>query len=671
MTIDEQRRKSPDGDPEYLISGRGALKKNQLQGSMVFGESQGPSMDGVFYMDNIGSPVTINQELAPPEMVRSLSPTCSDSSQEVIVFAGRKHAPPKSSHNKSSSVLKDHSKTDHHSPSARDRSDSPNFATTRPPPRKIATSNESNPSAVPVKHTPCTVYLGEESCELATEDLLAPLRMSRQGRRKQQGSRKGARPKKEEDEILADYIKHMDNDETSDETFTNLAQDNPTSRAPSIELGVRAVIDGDADEVGRSSPFGRSPFRDLTIARGFNDDSDLSSSADEESDQSDDEAQIAADVQDYMDDIEDERDLLERKQARMTDERIARLLTKQDELGLSSSELLLFDGNEVENEVQYMEVEDDGEAVFLRSSAADRTARRMSNKTRHRFNGTLPSARLTGEKVPQDPYGDFDIMDRDRPSLNRTAKNRRNAPAFELSDIELQATILRSWEKDRSKKKIRKKEREELRAQGLLSGQNQTDIKVKYREGISYDEVKDELLEFMMSSKPRYYTFWQCLIIQANFHSLALPPMANKDRRIVHEMAHVLRLKSKSSGIGKSRFPVLYKTGRTGDLDETVTNALQSLSKSQRFFPRKDVKGQRRSAVPRRARRNGGDTSGVSYRDGEVVGAAAPEIGIENRGRAMLEKMGWSKGTALGALNNKGMLQPVIPTIKTTKAGLG
>lgn len=147
--------------------------------------------------------------------------------------------------------------------------------------------------------------------------------------------------------------------------------------------------------------------------------------------------------------------------------------------------------------------------------------------------------------------------------------------------------------------------------------------------------------------------------------------MANKDRRIVHEMAHVLRLKSKSSGAGKARFPVLYKTGRTGDFDETGVKNLESLFNSQRFFPRKDVKGQRKSGTTRRDRGDAGNTAGVSYRDGEVVGAAAPEIGIENRGRAMLEKMGWSKGTALGASNNKGMLQPVIHTVKTTKAGLG
>jgi len=59
------------------------------------------------------------------------------------------------------------------------------------------------------------------------------------------------------------------------------------------------------------------------------------------------------------------------------------------------------------------------------------------------------------------------------------------------------------------------------------------------------------------------------------------------------------------------------------------------------------------------------------FRDGEIVGAAAPELGTENKGRQMLEKMGWSSGTALGALNNKGILQPVATVIKTSKAGLG
>jgi hypothetical protein len=61
----------------------------------------------------------------------------------------------------------------------------------------------------------------------------------------------------------------------------------------------------------------------------------------------------------------------------------------------------------------------------------------------------------------------------------------------------------------------------------------------------------------------------------------------------------------------------------------------------------------------------------VSYMDGDVVGGTAPEIGVENRGRAMLEKMGWSSGTALGAINNKGILLPVAHVVKNSRTGLG
>ena len=147
--------------------------------------------------------------------------------------------------------------------------------------------------------------------------------------------------------------------------------------------------------------------------------------------------------------------------------------------------------------------------------------------------------------------------------------------------------------------------------------------------------------------------------------------MGHSDRKLVHEMANVLRLKSKSSGDGKSRYPMLYKTSRTAEFNETAMSSIMKHLNSKRFLPRKDPKGSGKAAAIKRTRGNVGKTAGVSYHDGEVVGAAAPEIGIENRGRAMLEKMGWSKGTALGALNNKGMLQPVTHIVKTTKAGLG
>ena len=134
---------------------------------------------------------------------------------------------------------------------------------------------------------------------------------------------------------------------------------------------------------------------------------------------------------------------------------------------------------------------------------------------------------------------------------------------------------------------------------------------------------------------------------------------------LVHYIANTFSLKSKSVGGGRSRFPVLYKTSRTQTYCDNATDNIDARMNLP-FFPRTDKVSKKGR---NNGRRNGGNAA--SYHDGEVVGATAPELGIENRGRAMLEKMGWSTGTALGATNNKGIMQPLAHVVKTTKAGLG
>lgn len=60
-----------------------------------------------------------------------------------------------------------------------------------------------------------------------------------------------------------------------------------------------------------------------------------------------------------------------------------------------------------------------------------------------------------------------------------------------------------------------------------------------------------------------------------------------------------------------------------------------------------------------------------NYADGDVIGAAAPELGAENKGRAMLEKMGWSKGKTLGVGQNQGKhLEPIELKMKRGRGGL-
>ncbi|KAI9845870.1 MAG: hypothetical protein M1838_001525 [Thelocarpon superellum] len=354
-------------------------------------------------------------------------------------------------------------------------------------------------------------------------------------------------------------------------------------------------------------------------------------------------AQGEGKLDDEDEDVLDEADLLQRKVERMTDERIARLLAKQEELGMGSEELLLFDDD------------DEAEADPGKGPSKSKMTHRRPSRSSKKSKATRPMADFPSATFLADAYDNFDVMDWERSSVQITPRGKKKALPFQVSDSELEAQLISSWTKDRKKKSAQKQEREELRAQGLLGkkNNNQPKLQAKYDEGMTLEDIKDEIREFLLSTK----------------QSLALPPMDKKDRKIVHEIANAFNLKSKSTGAGRGRFPTLLKTARSAKYDENAIGDLDARLRQRRFFPRMDKTGRKGLAVPNR--NGGGRNAAVSYRDGEVVGAAAPELGVDNRGRAMLEKMGWSTGTALGALDNKGILQPVTHVVKISKAGLG
>jgi hypothetical protein len=136
--------------------------------------------------------------------------------------------------------------------------------------------------------------------------------------------------------------------------------------------------------------------------------------------------------------------------------------------------------------------------------------------------------------------------------------------------------------------------------------------------------------------------------------------MGKEDRKMVHCLANFLKMGSKSSGTGNNRYPCIYKTSRTLPLDRLEAAEEQI---DRWVSPRPRAKG--------RGGRTGGSGAAVSYKDGEIIGGTAAEIGADNKGRAMLEKMGWTTGTGLGALNNKGSVQPIMLQMKATRVGLG
>lgn len=188
-------------------------------------------------------------------------------------------------------------------------------------------------------------------------------------------------------------------------------------------------------------------------------------------------------------DDEDDQDLWQRKADHMTDEQIARLLSKQEELGMGSNELLLLDDDEEDDEVPL------GTNHFSSSMLAfhkTQTTARGAKRPR----GEFPDATAMANA-----YDGFDVMDFDRPSLRRKPKGRKGKLQFDLSDSELEASLQAAHENDRTKKKERKQEREALRAAGLLGSKNgKPDLKDKYREGMTMMAVKDEMKSFLIGN---------------------------------------------------------------------------------------------------------------------------------------------------------------------------
>jgi len=162
------------------------------------------------------------------------------------------------------------------------------------------------------------------------------------------------------------------------------------------------------------------------------------------------------------------------KQSKLSDRQIARLLAKQEELGIGGDELLLFDG----------EGDDEQDVPFYPPVS-------MISKRSPKGKG-----KATAVRPMSDPYDGFDIMDLERPSLKRKPKGRKGRIEFDLSDSDLRESMLNAFENDRVKKKKRKQEREELRAQGLL-GNKKPDMKQKYKEGMNMNEIKEEIKNFL------------------------------------------------------------------------------------------------------------------------------------------------------------------------------
>jgi hypothetical protein len=346
-------------------------------------------------------------------------------------------------------------------------------------------------------------------------------------------------------------------------------------------------------------------------------------------------------------DDEEEEEEEEDDDEELDDETIARVLQKQEELGLGSDEMLLYGGDE------FFRDPIGTKSIFGYSS---RSNRKRQGRARGHRDPTFPSASAMADALAMDPYGGFDIMDTERPSLKPKKKGRRGQMPPELEDSDLNEQMQNAWEADRAKKRLKKAEREELRQQGLLGRKGKgANLKVKYSGGITMDDVVEEIREFLLGDR----------------QSISLPPMDAHRRATIHQAAKFFELSSRSRGDGHDRFTVLSRTSRTRVYTDAEFDQVM-LRKGFMKRLRGPLQGKKGPGPARAATFRSGPRARpqLGYRDGDKVGANAPELGSENKGHALMMKMGWSKGMALGTEDNKGILHPIAHTVKTNKAGL-
>ncbi|KAH8146044.1 uncharacterized protein LAJ45_09966 [Morchella importuna] len=334
------------------------------------------------------------------------------------------------------------------------------------------------------------------------------------------------------------------------------------------------------------------------------------------------------------------------------DEKLARFLQHQEEMGITESDLEL--NLELDELMELSFPGGGGGGGSSKKKGKGKGKSRYADIVLDRRTGRFPNATRFA-----DAYDHFDLMDWERLSLSiKKGKGKKGKgkqiEVLETSDSELEENIRNSWQKDREKKKARKQEREALRAEGLL-GRNRTvrDPKAKWKEGMSSGDLRDDITQFLLSE----------------LSSISLPPMSKPNRKIVHSIGAAFGLKSKSFGKERSRYTTLYKTSTSARFAQDQ-DAINDLMAKKRFFGRPDVHSGR-GGRGGGGRGRGGAGGVVHHREGDVVGGSAPEIAEDNKGRRMLEKMGYRTGMALGIDGNKGIVVPVAAIVKISKAGLG
>ena len=129
--------------------------------------------------------------------------------------------------------------------------------------------------------------------------------------------------------------------------------------------------------------------------------------------------------------------------------------------------------------------------------------------------------------------------------------------------------------------------------------------------------------------------------------TITFPPLDPHGNKIVTKFAQNYFMKSTRIGKGNSSKIYVEKTKKTRR-KEPLYQMVSQLLKQRPVFLRIDVKP---LIAPKEKLAMKPVKANFLVSEGEIVGEDAPEIGLDNVGRRMLEKLGWTTGQGLSLIH--------------------
>lgn len=458
----EQTEDSSPGDEDHGVQPVASAEDLQSADPVISHEENSsiPSEQTptpLFFIDVEGDPKLRRSERPGPN-IRCDSPASMDSSDDEVIFCGRGKqnpvviedpVPPSFNSQGIGEVGISHTKPPHHQKTCSSAPGTPDFADV------LATPSVNSNVFIPLTKAP------------------------RSSKRPSKRPSKRCRFPFEEDDdaILADYIENIMDHPSSDDDSPAL--DEPVDQ-PETETGAanrfgglamddqEDLLPGDLAGRARSVP---APVSDAGVVSS----PDVSVPEDVE--------MGGVDNSESSESSSSEQDLEQAPAVQSNGYSLDSGVTVLAE-NLSFSEIIVTDDDDME--IDYSTV----------TKKSQRVKRSRPRRTE------FPSASAFADALDENPYEAFDIMDFNRPSLRTNARGKSNVPEFDLSDSELEWQLQTSWGNDRKKKKAKKQQREELRAQGSLG--NKGGKASVNSGGMKVEEIILEVRSFLLADSERY-----------------------------------------------------------------------------------------------------------------------------------------------------------------------